>query len=293
MSIGWIYRRIYNIVSSARREDKGSETTDLILDLDHVGRKAFSYITTLDMPNGGSKSCREKTSQGISHFFHSLRIQNTISLILQILCIMLGSSLFPAICLASFLSTASSFHANPSSAAKSLRPSTSSLSGAAETSVIDLLDSNFATLFHSEKPLLIDAYAPWCGPCRLIEPVVKNCAKKRSDSLVVSRWNVESLQTDVKIELLLQGANPGKLPTLILVHQGKATMIHSGLITEDQLDELLSEHLSLVQPVVPKEKETTASRRPSNVPSTTSERKSGFINFAKETVDDYMLSFHQ
>ena len=108
--------------------------------------------------------------------------------------------------------------------------STASYAASSDGTVIDLLDSNFKSLFHSEKPLLIDAYATFCGPCKLIEPVIQSCAQNWSHSLVVSRWNVEALQTDVKIELMLQGANPNKLPTLILVHRGKATKIHSGLI---------------------------------------------------------------
>ena len=152
--------------------------------------------------------------------------------------------------------------------------------------VIDLLDSNFASLFDSDKPLLIDAYAPWCGPCRLLEPIVKNCAEKWSDTLVVSRWNVESLQTNVKIELLLQGANPRKLPTLILVHQGKATMIHSGLIAENALDDLLTNLLP----------ESTAKRnnnKESTQPPSPSEKKSGFISFKREVDDDYMVSFFE
>lgn len=212
------------------------------------------------------------------------------------------TSLVLALCIVGFLSTANAFIAKLASTEMlSGRHNLISLQGGASSSsseamVIDLLDSNFGNLFQGEKPLLIDAYAPWCGPCRLIEPVVKNCAKKRSDSLVVSRWNVESLQTDVKIELLLQGANPGKLPTLILVHKGKASMIHSGLITEDQLDELLSTHLPIVSPVNDDCKETTersSKHRPSREMHKTMERKSGFISFGKEKADDYMLSFHQ
>lgn len=163
--------------------------------------------------------------------------------------------------------------------------------------MLDLLDSNFASLFNSEKPLLIDAYAPWCGPCRLIEPIVKNCAKKWSDVLVVSRWNVESLQTDVKIELLLQGANPSKLPTLILVHQGKATMIHSGLIAENALDDLLTNVLpgaATKAPVFEAEQGSTRNNQNKSTKyASTSDKKAGFISFKSDDADDYMVSFFE
>jgi thioredoxin 1 len=158
--------------------------------------------------------------------------------------------------------------------------------------VLDLLDSNFGALFHSEKPLLIDAYATYCGPCKLIVPVIRNCAKNWADSLLVSRWNVEALQTDVKIELLLQGANPTKLPTLILVHQGKATQIHSGLITEDQLDDLLSKHLPLKTVELPEQSIAHDRQDSETVFAETSEKKSGFISFAN-TADDYMLTMER
>lgn len=179
-----------------------------------------------------------------------------------------------------------------------------------DNKVVDLLDSNFQALFHSETPLLIDAYATFCGPCRLIEPVIQSCAQNwASSDLVVSRWNVEALQTDIKIELLLQGANPTKLPTLILVHQGKAKKIHSGLITEDQLDDLLSQHYLPLKTVGLTTTSTTTKRKDpakeeemwdtireasSESPSSSSSsslkrKKSGFISFgAKE--DDYMLT---
>lgn len=158
--------------------------------------------------------------------------------------------------------------------------------------VLDLLDSNFASLFHAEKPLLIDAYAPWCGPCKLIEPIIHKCAQDWSDQLVVSRWNVEGLQTDVKIELLLQGANPTKLPSLILVHKGQAKAIHSGLITEDRLDDLLSQHLPLktVDVASSNVSNNNNKKTASESKDKSNNKKAGFINFGMDTADDYMLS---
>ena len=171
--------------------------------------------------------------------------------------------------------------------------STANLAVANDGTVIDLLDSNFESLFHSEKPLLIDAYASFCGPCKLIEPVIQSCAQNWSHSLVVSRWNVEALQTDVKIELMLQGANPNKLPTLILVHRGKATKIHSGLIAEDQLDALLSEHLPLKTIERKPEPISELEKGEGEFNENPSQRKSGFINFGSNIADDYMLTLGQ
>lgn len=148
-------------------------------------------------------------------------------------------------------------------------------------SVVDLMDVNFGELFQSEQPLLIDAYSTWCGPCKLIEPIIEKCARDRSSDLAVSRWNVEALQTDVKIELLLQGANPSKLPTLILVQEGRAQIIHEGLINQERLDEILDEELKPSQ----KKNKQTHNNMKSNRPGSSEsdkispKRKAGFISF--------------
>jgi thioredoxin 1 len=197
-----------------------------------------------------------------------------------------------------FISRANAFVARPPPLAtrtsRAFAASTTTSPGVAKDgTVLDLLDSNFESLFNSEKPLLIDAYATFCGPCKLIEPVIRNCAKNWADSLVVSRWNIEALQTDVKIELLLQGANPRSLPTLILVHQGKATQICSGLITEDQLDDLLSEYLPFKTVELPEQPTKQSRDSERNVAEKSSKRKSGFINFGLDTADDYMLTMER
>lgn len=161
-----------------------------------------------------------------------------------------------------------------------------------EGTVIDLLDANFAELFNSKTPLLVDAYSTWCGPCKLIEPIIANCAKERSGSLVVSRWNVESPQIDLKIELLLQGANPSKLPSLILVHSGSAKIIHEGLITQEQLNDLLYATL----PEVTRRTGHQSAPKVSNADDLgnkrergISKRQAGFVSFASQESDDYMM----
>lgn len=109
----------------------------------------------------------------------------------------------------------------------------------------------------------------------------------------MSRWNVESLQTDVKIELLLQGENPRKLPSLILVHEGQAKAIHSGMISDDELDELLRSHLPLKSVDASNgstETDTKGSISDSWTEKYGSDKKAGFISFGMNKADEYMLS---
>src|SRR5687767_12496573 len=74
--------------------------------------------------------------------------------------------------------------------------------------IIDLNDSNFIKLVRSNKPVLIDACAPWCGPCKLIEPVLERGAEKWSNSVLFARLDVDAKNSGIKLELLLQGVMP-------------------------------------------------------------------------------------
>ena len=54
--------------------------------------------------------------------------------------------------------------------------------------VMEITADNFqAVVLENEKPVLIDFWAEWCGPCRMIAPVVEQIAKERADSLVVGK----------------------------------------------------------------------------------------------------------
>lgn len=149
------------------------------------------------------------------------------------------------------------------------------------TNVIELGDSNFQKLFKSNTPILIDACATWCGPCKLIEPTINQCADQREDSLVVCRYNVDSDSNEVKLELLLKRVMPQALPSLILIKNNKVLGTRNGLITDSELDEFLDGHLMAPSSNADtkdelKEKSQRIKRR-------------GFIGFVNQ-VDDYMLT---
>ncbi|KAL3903847.1 MAG: hypothetical protein SGARI_005196 [Bacillariaceae sp.] len=152
--------------------------------------------------------------------------------------------------------------------------------GISSTNIV-IEDSNFRDLFRGEEPVLVDCCAQWCGPCRLIEPTLEGAAKKWKDTLVVGKYDVESENDQVKVELLLQGVMPQALPALILMHKNEVLTTWKGVITPEQLDALLEKHI--INSGASQERELAMAT------SGPPRQKSGLISFAA-TEDAYMLT---
>jgi thioredoxin 1 len=105
--------------------------------------------------------------------------------------------------------------------------------------VSEVTDDNFqAEVLEAETPVLVDFWAPWCGPCRMVAPVVEEIAKERADALKVVKLNVdENQQTAIAYDVM-------SIPTLILFSGGEVAKKVIGAYPKRKLEAELEPSLA-------------------------------------------------
>jgi thioredoxin 1 len=97
----------------------------------------------------------------------------------------------------------------------------------------EVTDSNFqAEVIESETPTLVDFWAPWCGPCRVVGPVLEELAEERDDLKIVKLNVDDNQQTAAQYQVL-------SIPTMILFRNGQEAKKLIGALPKKKIIEQL------------------------------------------------------
>jgi len=103
---------------------------------------------------------------------------------------------------------------------------------------IELTDDNLEeTLSGSPLPVLVDYWAEWCGPCKMVAPVLEELAAELDGKLTIGKLDVDSNRDSAAKQ------NVMSIPTLILFKDGQPVDQRIGALTKNQLQEFINEHI--------------------------------------------------
>ncbi|MBO72206.1 MAG: thioredoxin [Flavobacteriales bacterium] len=99
-------------------------------------------------------------------------------------------------------------------------------------------DSNFQDeVLSSEKPVLVDFWAEWCGPCKMIGPILEELASEMDEKIKIVKVDVDSnSQTAVNYAIR-------SIPTLIIVKDGSVQAQHIGAASKAQLENFINQNI--------------------------------------------------
>ena len=102
---------------------------------------------------------------------------------------------------------------------------------------ITTTDQTFGDVITGDKPVLVDFWAEWCGPCKMIAPALEELAVEHADSLTVAKLNVDdNSQTAMQYEVM-------SIPTLIVFADGVEKKRLVGARSKSQLQQELAEFI--------------------------------------------------
>ena len=95
--------------------------------------------------------------------------------------------------------------------------------------------SNFDTIINSEKPVLIDFFATWCGPCKMLGPILKKVKDSLGERISIIKIDVDKNQ-QIASKYQVRG-----VPTMILYQSGKQLWRQSGVLSKEEIIKVIIE----------------------------------------------------
>ena len=97
-------------------------------------------------------------------------------------------------------------------------------------SVLKLTDENFETeVLNSDKPCIVDFYADWCGPCKMMSPIIEEIAEELGDKI-----NVGKINSDENMELA-QKYGIMSIPTIMIIKNGQVVKTFIGVTDKEEI----------------------------------------------------------
>lgn len=98
------------------------------------------------------------------------------------------------------------------------------------------MKSNFHTIINDINPVLVDFYADWCGPCKMLAPILKEVKQEMGDSIKIVKIDVDK-NTELAAKYQVRG-----VPTMILFRNGRQVWRQSGVLPKQQLRQIIDQH---------------------------------------------------
>ncbi|NYT37009.1 thioredoxin TrxA [Allopusillimonas soli] len=105
-------------------------------------------------------------------------------------------------------------------------------------SIKHVTDASFeADVLNADLPVLVDYWAEWCGPCKMIAPLLEEASKQYADRVIIAKVDVDA-NPDTAARFGIRG-----IPTLMLFKDGKAAATKVGAMSRTQLSAFLDENV--------------------------------------------------
>lgn len=98
------------------------------------------------------------------------------------------------------------------------------------------MKSNFSEIINDDKPVLVDFFATWCGPCKMLAPILEDAKSELGDAVKIVKIDVDKNET-LAAKYQVRG-----VPTLILFKNGNQLWRQSGVLQKKEIVELIKSH---------------------------------------------------